>query len=1115
MRATLCYLLGIVLLASCQPEGQEEAPRFTLMAPEQTGIDFINAIEPTEDFNIFSYRNFYNGGGVAIGDINNDGLPDIYFTCNMGPNKLYLNRGNFRFEDITELAGVAGNEFWSTGVVMVDINTDGLLDIYVCNAGYDPDNTPENELFLNQGDGTFREAAAEYGLDEDGYTTHAAFFDYDQDGDLDAYILNNSFMPVNTLNYSNKRELYAEEWPVKPFLRGGGDKLMRNDNGQFVDVSREAGIYGSLIGFGLGITVGDVNGDHLPDLYVSNDFFERDYLYINQGDGTFTEEIKDYMEHLSLASMGADMADINNDGYPEIFVTEMLPETDYRRKTAISFENYNTYYLKLQRDFYHQYMHNTLQYNNRDRSFSEIAYYSGVAATEWSWGALMFDANNDGLRDLYVCNGVYHDVTDQDFMDFFANEVAQKMALTGQREAMENIVARMPSEPQLNKAFRNRGDLTFEDAGVRWGFDQPTFSNGAAYGDLDNDGDLDLVINNLNMPSMVYRNETQPRDSTHYLMVELRGPAPNTYAVGAKIRLHQGDQLYQAEVIPSRGFQSSVDYRQFFGLGKKATLDSMVVVWPDRSATTWTSVPVDTVLQISYVAVDQQEASSFAYHQPQNGALLQGVDAPLIPHDEDDFIDFFQEGLTMRMVSREGPFVAVGDVDADGNDDLYIGGAAGQAGQLYLQTSKGLTLQPETAMARNADFEDTAVTFFDMEGDGDLDLFVGSGGNHMARRSRNAQDRIYRNDGTGNFELATAALPPNGYNTGWVIAYDYDQDGDEDLIVGSRSIPQEYGTNPTSYLYRNDGQGNFTDVTESQAPDFRRLGMLTDGLLVDLLGGDDQPELLVLGEWMSPKVFSISPAGLQLEKTTLDAYTGWWYTAATDDIDQDGDQDLILGNRGENFYFSGTPEAPAKLWVADFDKNGTIEKIITRQLEGRDFPIPLKRELTEQIPSLKKESLRHAEYAEKTIQDLFPANILEEALVKEGTYFQSAVALNDGAGRFTLEPLPKEVQFSCVCDIFCGDLNQDGRKDLVLGGNYSGFMPQFSKLDASFGHVLLNDGQGTYRRLNSWESGLFLRGEIRQIVEMERAGIPHLLITRNDEQPAMYRYTVVRNTDIQ
>ncbi|MCW5922001.1 MAG: VCBS repeat-containing protein [Saprospiraceae bacterium] len=1116
------FILGLIGCTSKQPD----SILFEKIDATHSNIHFINKVENTEDFNIFNYRNFYNGGGVAIGDVNGDGWADIFLTSNMGENKLYLNKGSFQFEDVTEQAGVGGSKFWSTGVVMVDINADGLLDIYVCNAGYDKGEKPENELFINQGNKdaipTFIEKAAEYGLNDDGYTTHAAFFDYDLDGDLDCYILNNSFMPVNTLNYSNNRELYAEDWPVRDFLKGGGDKLLRNDaipplggaKGGFINVTKEAGIFGSLIGFGLGITVGDVNGDHWPDLFVSNDFYERDYLYINQKDGTFKEEIENWMMHLSHASMGADMADINNDGFPDIFTTEMLPGDETRLKTTTLFENYNIYQLKQERGFYHQYMQNTLQLNNKDKTFSEIAYYAGVAATDWSWGALMFDMDSDGWRDIYVCNGIYKDVIDQDFIDFFADEVVQRMALTGKKEQLNEVLNRMPSVPILNKAFRNRGDLTFEDIGEKWGFVTPSFSNGAAYGDLDNDGDLDLIINNVNQPIFLYKNRSKEILKPHHLTIELKGKEQNTYAIGSTVSVHVGKEIQHFQLIPSRGFQSSVDYKMVFGLGQKTSVDSVVVVWPDRAQSVLLNPAIDTTLSISWEKSSNNLAGNTFDFFPEN-AFFQEINHSFEKHREDDFIDFYQEGLSYRMLSREGPRAAVADVNSDGRDDIYIGGATGQPGQLYLQTGSGAFIRHSRAtFDPDSLFEDTAVVFFDADGDGDMDLFVGSGGNAQPLNSRFMQSRIYLNDGKGHFTHQQRALPLNGFNAAVAVPLDFDGDGDLDLFVGSRSMPAQYGVPPRHFLYENDGHGNFRDASKTAAPDFPRLGMVTDAKLVNLLG-DATPELVIVGEWRNPKIFEIKNKQLIPVQSNLDNYSGWWYALEADDVDGDGDMDLILGNRGENFYFTGSQQSPAKIWVGDFDQNGTIDKILTRQIDGEDMPVAMKKELTGQIPSLKKSSLKHADYAKKSIQDLFEPEMLKKSIVMEGNYFQSVVALNDGQGQFTLVPLPREVQFSSVCAIWCGDLDGDGRNDLVLGGNDIGFMPQFSRLDASFGHVLLNKGGGQYAWVENRTSGFFVKGEIKSLIPLNTEGKKYLLATVNNEKPRLFEIKMQEKAEVQ
>ncbi len=1109
MRLNILLLLAVSFFFSCKPDLTNSA-LFENIPSEESGIRFVNKVENTEDLNIFKYRNFYNGGGVALGDINNDGLTDVFLTANMGDNKLYLNKGNFKFEDITEKAGIKGTKAWSTGVVMVDINADGWLDIYVCNAGYFKDDDQENELFINNQDLTFTEKAAEYNLNEDGYTTHAAFFDYDLDGDLDCYILNNSFMPVNTLNYSNNRELYAKDWPVADFLKGGGDKLLRNDGGKFNDISKEAGIYGSLIGFGLGVTVGDVNGDHWPDLYISNDFFERDYLYINtpleggQGGRTFKEEIENWTEHLSQASMGADIADINNDGFPEIFTTEMLPSDEVRLKTLTLFENYNIYQLKLDRGFYHQYTQNCLQLNNKDKTFSEIANFAGVAASDWSWGALMFDMDNDGYRDIYVCNGIYQDVIDQDFMDFFANDIMQKMALTGKKEEIGKVTEKMPSVPIPNKAFRNRGDLTFEDMGAKWGFTTPTFSNGAAYADLDNDGDLDLVVNNVNQEALLYRNKASESLKNHHLTVQLKGKGQNSFAVGSMVNLFRKGEQLNFQLVPSRGFQSSVDYKMVFGLGQIIAIDSLVVIWPDLTKSVVLNPPTDTILTLDWAGANGMVSGNMYDFLPKEKKLLEEVPCSFAKHDEDGYVDFYNEGLSFRMLSREGPRAATADVNADGYEDVFIGGAKGQPGQLYLQNAAGgFSRVNAQTFEKDSSSEDTAATFFDADGDGDQDLFVGSGGNQHPPNSRQMQDRLYFNDGKGNFTLNDQALTPNGMNTAVAVPLDFDGDGDLDLFVGSRGVPGVYGTPARHFLFENNGKGEFKDAVNTVCPDLLRLGMVTDATLTNIKG-DASPELVIVGEWRNPMVFEVKN-GLHLTNIDLRNYSGWWYAVKAADLDGDGDQDLVMGNRGENFYFSASKEKPAKLWVGDFDSNGMLEKIMTRSIGGKDMPIPMKKELTSQLPGLKKENLRHSEYAKKSIQELIPAEALKKAVVMEANYFQSVVALNDGNGNFKMMPLPKEVQFSCVNAIWCGDLNADGLSDLVLGGNDAGFMPQFSKLDASFGHVLLNRGGGNFERVENRVSGFFVKGDMKQIFELKSKNERRLVGLVNDGKPKMFK----------
>ena len=799
LRLTLLFF--IVVLISCNHPSEKTL--FTLI--ENSNINFENKLTETEGFNVFKYRNFYNGGGVAVGDLNNDGLPDVFFTANQGSNKLYLNKGNFLFEDISAKAGFGEKKEWSTGVVLVDINDDGWLDIYVCNAGNMlAPALRKNQLFINNHNLTFTESAKQYGLDNDGYSTQASFFDYDLDGDLDCFLVNNSPIPANTLNYANMRDLPEAQWPVADFLKGGGDHLYRNDNGKFTEVTKQAGIHGSLISMGLGVTVGDVNGDGYPDVYVSNDFFEKDYLYINQRNGSFVDELEQRIQHTSLSSMGADMQDINNDGFPDIFTTDMLPDADYRLKANSSFENYDIFKLKQKQGFYNQFTQNALQVNNAQGKFVETAFYSGVAASDWSWGALLFDADNDGLADVYVSNGIKRDVTDQDFIDFFANDVVQQMAITGKKEDVNNVISKMPSNPIANKAFQNLGNLRFKDAGNEWGFTTPSFSNGAAYADLDNDGDLDLIVNNVDAKAFVYRNNSREYNKNNYLSISLKYKSPNSFAIGSTIRVYQGQQVISRQIIPSRGFQSSVEYKQTIGLGKLQA-DSMTITWPDRTINTIIKPAVNQLHTINYSSTAAKKIQERAIIQP---VLFEKITTNFDKHNEDDYVDFYAERNIPFMLSRQGPKAATADVNGDGLADIYIGGAKDQPGQLYLQTSGGF-VKKDIPDFKTYAFDDVTVAFFfDCDHDGDIDLFTGAGGNFAATPG-SFQNQLYLNDGKGNFTLKRGALPIINTNCGAALPLDYDGDGNLDLFIGSRSVPQSYGEDPRSYLLHNDGKGNY------------------------------------------------------------------------------------------------------------------------------------------------------------------------------------------------------------------------------------------------------------------------------------------------------------------
>ncbi|MFV7234408.1 VCBS repeat-containing protein [Flavobacterium sp. ZB4R12] len=1066
----------LLFFTNCSKENLENKDSlFSKLDASHTGINFVNEVKNGVDMNVFKYRNFYNGGGVAIGDINNDGLSDVYFTSNLGTNKLYLNKGNFKFQDISKKAGIEGTKSWSTGVVMVDINADGLLDIYVCNAGNSKGDQQKNELFINNGNDTFTEKADEYNLADTGITTHAAFFDYDKDGDLDCYILNNSFIPVSSLNYSNKRELRDKDWDVADILKGGGDKLLRNDNGKFVDVSAASGIYGSLIGFGLGVTVGDVNGDLYPDIYISNDFYERDYLYINNKNGTFAEQIQGWTSHISQSSMGADMADINNDGKADIFVTDMLPEHDERLKTTTNFENYDLYLRKINLDFFNQYMQNTLQLNNGNNQFLEIANHAGVSKTDWSWGALLFDMDNDGYKDIYVCNGIYHDLTNQDFVDFFANEFMQKMVVTGKKEEIETIINKMPSTAIPNYAFKNNKNLTFTNEAQKWGLDTPSFSNGAAYGDLDNDGDLDLIVNNVNMEAFVYQNNSEKNKKNHFVKVKLKGDKQNKFGVGSVVELFSGNEIIRQELIPSRGFQSSIDYVMTFGIGTKK-IDSLHVIWPNDKFQTLKKIANNCTINLNIADAKLNYVPKKDISKP----LFSEKKTPFLAHKENDYIDFDYEGLISKMLSQEGPSLAVADINGDGNEDVFIGGAKGQAGKIYLNKGNGnFSVTDQKDLDADTNFEDTAASFFDADNDGDQDLLVGSGGNEKSDQA-NYKNRLYLNNGKGVFVKSKTNMPTTNNNVSVIAPNDFDNDGDIDVFIGSRSVPGVYGIDPKHLLLENDGKGNFTNVTDKKAFKINSVGMITDAVWEDI-DNDSKKDLILVGDWTAPMIFKNTGRRLTEFKSNLTDYHGFWNTVSCVDLNNDGKKDLVLGNKGTNTSYKATNANPMKLFTNDFDNNGTIEQIATRSIDGKDLPINLKQELAKQIPSIKKKNLSYADYSKKTFQELFAKEVVENSIQKTVNIQESVIAINKGNGKFEIKLLPKEVQFSCVNTICTMDVNNDGILDLILGGNQYEFKPQFSRLDANYGSVLLGNKKGAFSWTPYNKSGFFIKGEVKQL----------------------------------
>lgn len=1099
MKKYLLYFCLLLLIIACNNKKDIPAPLFELM--ENTGVNFTNTVVDDSLENGFLFRNFYNGSGVATGDINNDGLPDIFLTSNSDANKLYLNKGDFTFEDISDKAGIIKDEKWNTGVVFADINADGWLDIYVCTSGHMGTGTRKNKLYINNHNLTFTESATKYKLDISAYTTQVSFFDFDLDGDLDCFMINNSPIPINQLNYANRRDLPDSLWKIPDFLKGGGDHLFRNDNGVYNEITSQAGIHGGLISFGLGVSVSDINGDGWPDVFVSNDSYERDYLYINQKNGTFKDEMEEWFQHTSFSSMGADVADINNDGYPDLFTTDMLPMNEYRLKTTGSFDNISLFNTKFKSGFYYQYTKNCLQLNNRNGKFIDIARYSGVAATDWSWGALIFDMDNDGWNDLYVCNGVAKDVTDLDFMDFFANVAIQKMVLTGRKAAVDEVLKEIPVNPLPNKVYQNNKDLTFTDIGEAWGLGQPTFSNGAAYADFDNDGDFDLIICNTNQPTFIYKNKSREINHFNFISFTLKGKDKNPFAFGSKIQLFAGSQIFTRELVPSRGFQSSVDLKLLFGLGSITVIDSAVISWPDRTVSVFKKPTLNT-----NHTIQQKNSNPAILNQPsQSLTVFTEVPANFDKHVENEYVDFYNERLVPRVFSREGPKAAVADVNGDGLDDIYIGGAEGTIGKLYIQKVSGqFENKVENSFKQFADFEDVAVTFLDYDKDNDADLLVCPGGNNHSLNSRELQFRMFDNDGKGNFKINTSVFPNTGMNIAVVAVNDFNNDGYPDLFAGARSYPGYYGKTPHSYIFVNDRNGHFTELPENLSSGLENAGMITSAQWADVTG-DTQKELVITGEWMTPRIFSFSKNRFEEIKTNLNELYGWWQTLSISDINNDGKQDLVLGNIGENFYLNPAINGPVKLWMNDFDNNGDLDKIITYSVDGKDLPVFLKRDIQDQLPSLKKENLKHSDYAGKSIQNLFSKELVTASQVKQFNYASSCVAINNGNGNFKVNKLPVMCQLSCINSVQPFDINQDGSIDLVTGGNQFGLLPQFEKLDASLGDVLINDGKGNFTWVEAKKTGLNLRGELRDIAIINNNKKIYFLFLQNNETPVMFQ----------
>ncbi|MEX2157639.1 MAG: VCBS repeat-containing protein [Gemmatimonadales bacterium] len=1109
LRTLLISATGLLVACSGAGSAPSGPTLFTRLPSSQTGVRFENRLTESRERNVFTYRNFYNGGGVALGDLSGDGLPELVLTANQGGPRLYLNGGGFRFRDVTAEAGITGKRAWTTGVTLADVNGDGRLDIYICHAGKTDGKDRANELYINQGlnaNGvpTFVERAAAYGIADTGYSTQAAFLDYDRDGDLDLFLIRNSPKPVASFGLRNQRN-------VRDPL--GGAELYRNDAGHFVDVSARAGIFGGEIGFGLGVAVSDVNRDGWPDIYVANDFFERDYLYINKRDGTFSEGLDRDAPSLSYFSMGLDIADVNDDGWPDIYTTDMLPEDDRRLKTTSSFEGWDVYQAKVKDGYHYQFMRNMLQVSNGNGSFSDVGQMAGVARTDWTWSALLADLDLDGRKDIFVTNGLARDVTSQDYVAFLANDQTMRAATRGKRVDFMGLIGAMSSTKLSDYAFRNEGDLIFSNQSAAWGVNVPSFSNGAAYGDLDGDGALDLVVNNVNDEAFIYRNNARTQlPQNRYLQVQLEGEARNRFAVGAKVTVRLGDRLSMQELAPTRGFQSSVDYTLTFGLGAIDTAQSVTVEWPDGRVSTLTHVAANQRITVRQRDGRVAPPVRPTARPPVFTDVTDRVGLDFV-HHENAFVDFDRERLIPKMLSTEGPFLAVSDVNGDGLDDFFIGGAKDASSGIYVQQEDGrFVATNQSLLARDRISEDLGAAFFDANGDGHADLYVVTGGTEYADQAPALEDRLYESDGRGGgtFRKTSGRLPPLYASGSRVAPADFDGDGDIDLFVGGRAAPWRYGIDPPSSLLRNDGRGAFTDVTPQVAPELAHVGMVTDALWIDL-DGDRRTDLVVVGEWMPITIFRNTGTKLaRLATPGLEHSSGWWNRIVAADFTGDGRLDFVVGNLGLNTRLQASAAEPATMYVKDFDANGFAEQIVCYYTDGVSLPLVLRDDLIRGLPYLKARYLKYSDYAGQTAQDIFGERGLADAVVKRAETFATALAKNNGDGSFTLMPLPRAAQIAPIYGILPSDFDGDGHLDLIVAGNFDGVKPEIGRMNGSYGLLLRGDGKGQFAPVRAAESGFFVPGQARDIQRLKTRHSDLYVVTRNNDRPLFFRAAVRR-----
>jgi len=1106
----LCF---IVLLTQCNTDPQQggapaeaenSAPLMEWLPPGSTGIDFANNLPEDKYRNIILYQYYYMGGGVAIGDINNDGLADVFFTGNLVPNRLFLNKGNFTFEDVTLESGLRNltRANWCTGATMVDINHDGWLDIYVCRSGNLRPENRTNWLYINNGDMTFTERAADYGIADDGYGVQAAFFDYDRDNDLDLFIVNHG------MEYYGKTEVNRNS-DRDPYI---ADRLYRNDGGQFTDVSKAAGIIGEASSFGLGLGVADVNHDGWEDIYVANDFYEHDYLYFNNGDGTFSEVSEEALPQLSFFSMGVDIGDYNNDALNDIFVLDMAAEDHVRAKSHLAGISQDKYEDFVQKGFQHQFMFNALHLNRGNGTFSNIARLANMDETDWSWSVLLADFDNDGLKDLFVSNGLRKEVLNNDFVLNMNTTLANKnMAFAQLPDAeAEEILSRMPSEKISNYFLKNSGGLRFENVSDKWGGNQLSFSTGSAYGDLDNDGDLDLVVNNIDAPAFVYRNHAS--ETGHSLQLTFKGPEQNPLGVGVRVQLTMPDGGTQMQQLqPTRGLQSSMQPMLHFGLGASDSIAALQVIWPDGKSQALGPLKADKRLRLQYA----DAGGSASFPKVNTSPLFVERPAPKglnIAHMEKPFDDFDRERLLPHKFSNNGPVLCKADFDGNGKEDVLMGGSAGFPAQLFLQQADGTFLGTSKPFDLHKAAEDAAVLAFDADGDGDRDLWIGSGSNEFAQGDSRYQDRLYRNDGQGNFEWAEGALPQWQHPTADGVALDLEGDGDTDLLLTAGVRPSGYPKSAPPILLRNKGNGTFEPL---QLPDLGNIGLLQAAAAADF-DQDGDADVLLAGEWSELLFLQNNNGQLQPWNVSLafqdwegaggqPLSTGWWQSLRIADLNADGLPDVVAGNWGTNYRFSASPQKPLELFAADFDGSTSLDAVLAYYQNGRCYPCFERDELQAQMNDIKRKFPTYQQYAEATMADIFTQAALDTALHYQAQLFESVVLLNKGSGAFEVRKLPPFAQISPLMDALVQDFDSDGHVDVLLVGNFYAVETQTPRLDAGKGLLLKGDGKGDFTAVPLRKSGFVADGNVKSLLLLNIEGAPCVVVGKNQGQPAFYQ----------